>query len=112
MWLPPWHFIVPGAHTPGRPVAQAAPPPGLFSSTVPSQSLSMLSQVSAEGARLGLQVSTAPWHVTVPFEHWPSSPLVQAPPPPGLPSSGVPSQSLSTPSHVSAPGATVSRQTI
>src|SRR5437867_6031933 len=43
---PTWQVLVPIEHTPGIPVVQAPPPPGLFSSTRPSQLLSTLSHTS------------------------------------------------------------------
>ncbi len=45
-------------------------------------------------------------HWFVPLAQMPGMPLMHAPPPPGLPSSGMPSQSSSSPLHISAPGVT------
>src|SRR5206468_1967602 len=44
-------------------------------------------------------------HASVPAEQTPCSPVTQAPPPSGFPSSVCPSQSLSTPSQISGAGA-------
>src|SRR5262245_51242706 len=45
-----------------------------------------------------------PLHVVVPAAQVPRRPVLHAAPPPGLPSSVTPSQSLSTPSHSSVEG--------
>src|SRR6185503_21348584 len=74
------------------------------SSTCPSQSLSIVSQTSAPGAWFRLQASAPLVHAVVPAAHTPACPVLQLTPPPGFPSSTWPSQSLSSPSQISAPG--------
>src|SRR5205807_21106 len=102
-WLqaidPAVHAVVPAAQTPCLPVPQAAPPPGLPSSTVPSQLLSRPSQASALGCVFWLQAIAPAVHAVRPVEHTPSLPVLQATLPPGLPLSTVPLQSLSRPSQ-------------
>ena len=49
-----------------------------------------------------LQTTLPAEQAVVPEEHKPGSPVLQNTPPPGLPLSTAPSQSLSRPSHVSA----------
>jgi hypothetical protein len=61
-----------------------------------------LLQVSAPPPTAPTQNSTPFWHWVVPAMHTPAS-VPQLAPPPGLPSSTAPSQSLSTPSQVSTP---------
>ena len=93
--------VVPAAQTPGRPLAQATPPPGFPLSTTPLQSLSLLSQTSAVGA-LGTALQTptpalqtrtpALAHSPTPLEH--AAPTLK-------PLSTVPSQLSSSPLQVS-----------
>src|SRR5439155_978974 len=92
---PPMHAVVPAAQTPGRPVLHEAPPPGLPSSVLPLQLLSRPSQTSGLGATLRLQITAPAVHAVVPAAQTPSWPVLHAAPPPGLPLSTVPLQSLS-----------------
>jgi len=55
---PPAHCATPKTHSPTS-LPQAPPPPGLPSSATPSQLLSRLSQISADGGS-GVQVCTWP----------------------------------------------------
>src|SRR4029077_13932786 len=93
-WLqvmaPPVHAVVPAAHTPSFPVLHGIAPPGLPSSTAPLQSLSLPSQISTMGCTFWLQVMSPLVHAVVPAAHTPSFPVLQAVPPPGLPSSTTP----------------------
>ena len=91
----------PGEHAPV--LLPQEPMVGTPSSVAPSQSSSRPSQVSGPGLVPPVQTSAPPMQVRVPGEH---SPMLepQAPPPPGLPSSVVPSQSLSRVSQSSADG--------
>lgn len=82
--------------------------PNAVSSTVPSQSLSIPSQISWLGPTNPMHVE----HVCVPILHWLVPPYVK---PPGVPGgtqatggtlSTLPSQLLSVPSQTSAPGPT------
>src|SRR5687768_7813173 len=85
--IPPMlHAVVPAAQMPCRPVLQFAPPPGLFSSAVPSQSLSRPSHVSLLGLLVGLHCSEPPEHAVMPAAHTPGEPVLHGTPPPGLPS--------------------------
>src|SRR4051812_10906361 len=86
------------------------PPPGLPSSIVPSQLLSTPSQRSALGCTSWWQVTAPPAQGVVPAAQAPRLPVLQATPPPGLPSSTTPSQSLSTPSQTSVVGRVVCTQ--
>src|SRR5207302_761113 len=105
------HCVTPGPHGPGLPVLHATPPPGLFSSTAPLQSLSLPSHTSAPGARFSVQ-STWPFaHGVVPAPQAPLMPVLHAKPPPGLFSSTTPLQLLSLPSQSSGWAATFSLQT-
>src|SRR5690606_19366768 len=61
------------------------------------------SQVSAEGPMPPMHTSVPPLQVRTPVSQSPM-PVPQAPPPPGFPSSGVPLQSLSSPSQISGEG--------
>src|SRR5581483_3826880 len=98
-------LVVPAAHAPLPPVAQATPLPGSPSSTWPSQSSSIPLHTSGPGGR-GSQVWSSPstqfgvvtWH----------SPRPQVVVP--RPSSTRPLQSLSSPSQASAVGVTSPRQ--
>jgi hypothetical protein len=99
---PPVHAVVPAEHAPCWPVEHARPPPGLLSSTVPLQSSSRPSHVSADGAAVCTQTIAPAVHAVVPAAHAPRLPVLHAAPLPGLPLSITPSQSLSSPSHVSA----------
>src|SRR5216683_584949 len=75
------------------------------SSTTPLQLLSRPSQVSGDGCTFDWHAFWPPTHgAVVPAAHTPSSPLLQAIPPPGLPSSTTPSQLSSIPLHDSGPG--------
>ncbi len=102
--VPLLQAVVPAAQTPGLPVLQVRPPPGLPLSTTPSQSLSRPSQISADGCTFWLQTIPPLLQAVVPAAQTPSLPVLQAWPPPGLPLSTTPSQSLSRPSQVSAAG--------
>src|SRR5439155_1184654 len=102
---------VPAAHTPWLPVLQAAPPPGLPSSTTPLQLLSLPSQISAIGSASWMQTMAPLVHAVLPAAHTPWMPVLQATLPPGLLSSVLPLQLLSLPSHVSALGCTFWLQT-
>src|SRR5437867_2096782 len=84
-------------------VPHSPPPPGFPLSTTPSQSLSTPSHVSAVGVPAA-QLSTSPplTHVRDPADAQAPTPHVVATA--AIPSSTVPLQSLSTPSHVSAVG--------
>ena len=93
---------VPGEHDPAE-LPQVAPPPGLPSSTLPSQSSSSPLQTSGAGPLPPTQVSPPPMHIWVPLVHSPAE-LPHAAPPPGLPSSVAPSQSSSSPLQLSVPG--------
>ena len=75
------------------------------SSTDPSQSLSSVSHTSGTGPTSPTQETEPPTQCSVPVEHSPVEMPHEAPPP-GSPSSTVPSQSLSRPSHTSAVGPT------
>src|SRR4051812_10522901 len=75
-----------------------------LSSTRPLQLLSLLSQISAEDCTLWLHFTAPPWQAVTPAEHTPCSPVLQATPPPGLPLSTTPLQSLSMLSQSSAVG--------
>src|SRR5690606_12246444 len=88
--------------TPSPQVPQEAPV-GISSSMRVSQSLSRPSQVSAEGPMPPMHTSVPPLQVRTPVSQSPM-PVPQAPPPPGFPSSGVPLQSLSSPSQISGEG--------
>ena len=99
----PTHWIVPSAHSPTLD-PQGVPVPGTALSAVPSQSLSSPSHVSVVGPTAPVQDGTPPVHSTVPSAHSPTL-EPQGTPMPGMdPSSAVPSQSLSRPSHTSAVG--------
>src|SRR5690606_9737708 len=102
---PPVQAVVPAPPMPARPDVQAPPPPGLPSSVWPLQSLSTLSQASAEGAVVGVHIIPPPEHDIVPSAHTPGMPVLHAPPP-STPSSTLPLQSSSTPLHDSTPGNT------
>src|SRR6516165_9196945 len=104
--------MVPAAQMPCWPVEHAAPPPGLPSSTTPSQLLSRPSQTSGVGFVLRLQTSAPPVQDVVPAAQTPCWPVLQVGPAPGLPLSTVPSQSLSMPSQTSGVGPTLRLQTI
>src|SRR4051794_40951295 len=98
---PPVQALVPLAHSPCLPeTVQAPPPPGLPLSTTPLQSLSLPSQTSAVGnTTWGQAIAPAVQTVTL-LAHSPCSPVTEhATPPPGLPLSTTPSQSLSRPSQ-------------
>src|SRR5262245_15197930 len=104
----------PGLHVCGEPprqfcaVTRQAPVPQVVlpspSSATPSQFSSRPLHTSVAGEALGAQISDPPEHVRVPEAHLPGSPVEQAAPPPGLPSSTVPSQSSSMPLQLSADG--------
>ncbi len=104
--LPFWHAVMPAAHTPGLPVLQFCPPPGLPSSTCPLQLLSRPSHVSAEGGSTSLQTIDPLVHAVMPAEQTPALPVSQATSPPGSPSSTAPLQLLSMPSQISGDGCT------
>jgi hypothetical protein len=72
----------------------------------PLQLLSLPSHISGEEGVEALQTILPPWQVLVPCPQEPGWPVEQVPPPPGLPSSVLPSQSLSLPSHFSEMGVT------
>ena len=95
------HAVVPGEQTPGFPVRQVTPAPGLPLSTVPSQSSSLPLHVSALARTVCEQETAPPLHTVTPGAHTPTLPVWHACPPPGLPLSTVPSQSSSLPLHVS-----------
>src|SRR5438093_13691419 len=93
-------------------VPQLNGPPALLNplSTVPSQSPSRLLQVSAAGPVYPTHTRLPLWHCVVPCRQRPVSQCdmsaiagLQLTPPPGLPSSICPLQSLSRPSQTSAP---------
>src|SRR5690348_16337275 len=72
------HLYVPGAQMPGRLVVHVPPPSGLFSSVMPSQSLSRPSHFSGEEGTTEKQ-STVYWparrpHVILPCEQTPGAP--------------------------------------
>src|SRR4051812_41034301 len=73
-------------------------------STTPLQSLSLPSQSSCVGTVSPTQVSTPALHAVRPCLHSPTLLPHTLPTPARLPSSGMPLQSLSTPSHVSGLG--------
>ncbi len=104
-WLhlisPFWQAVVPAAHAPSRPVLQPTPPPGLPSSTCPLQLSSRLLHDSFEGCTFCTQMTCAFWQEVVPGPQTPWLPVMQAMPPPGLPSSTKPLQLSSRPLHVS-----------
>src|SRR5262245_12950779 len=89
------------------PVEAQAPTPHVVpkASIVPSQSLSRLSQLSADGGVVGAHIRLPPAPRVAPAPHTPSCPVLHNAPPPGLPSSAVPSQSSSALLQISAPGA-------
>src|SRR5882724_7139843 len=100
---PATHELTPPVHVPAE--AQAPTPQVVAKeSTVPSQSLSRPSHASAEGFTFRVHATAPPWQVCVPAAQTPACPVEQAAPPPGLPSSICPLQSLSTPSQISTPG--------
>src|SRR6266850_2238850 len=101
---PPVHCVAPKEHSPVS-VPHCAPPPGFPLSVIPSQSLSRPSHVSAAGPTPPTQITDPPVHCVAPKEHSPVS-VPHCAPPPGLPLSVIPSQSLSRPSQVSAVGPT------
>jgi hypothetical protein len=72
---PPWQEIFPSAQTPGAPVEQSPPVPGMLSSAVPLQSLSRSSQVSPTAIWLGTHTGAAPTHCMTPAAQTPSMPL-------------------------------------
>jgi hypothetical protein len=92
-----------------EPVRAHAPTPhvafGRPSSTAPLQLLSRASHTSVDGLVFRLHAIAPDVHAVVPCAQTPDIPVLQLMPPPGLPSSTVPSQSSSTPLQVSAPGA-------
>jgi hypothetical protein len=95
------HAVLPAEHTPCLPVEHETPPPGLPLSMAPLQSSSSPLHVSAEGCTFWLQTTAPLEHAVVPAEQTPSLPVPQLWPPPGLPLSTTPSQSSSSPLHVS-----------
>jgi hypothetical protein len=109
---PAAHAVVPALQTPDMPVEQLVPPPGFPLSTTPSQSLSTPSQTSGRGFVLRLQATAPDVQDVVPAVHAPNMPVLHIAPPPGLPLSATPSQSLSSPSHTSAIGLLLRLQTI
>src|SRR5581483_11685775 len=94
--------MVPAAHTPDLPVEHATPVPGTLSSTIPLQSLSSPSHTSADAWAFWLQRIAPLVQLVVPAAQTPVLPVLQASPPPGLPSSTVPLQLSSSPLHTSA----------
>jgi hypothetical protein len=80
------------------------PPVANPSSVEPSQSLSSVSHTSGEAVATGTQLKLPAEHVRTPAEQTPGTLLTHEAPPPGLPSSTEPSQSLSTLSQTSAVG--------
>src|SRR5262245_19385041 len=100
MMTPLLQALVPGAQTPSLPLLQGLPPPGLPLSTTPSQLLSRASQVSVVGLRSWWPSVPPLLQALVPAAQTPSMPVLQGLPPPGLPLSTVPSQSLSRPSQL------------
>jgi hypothetical protein len=99
--VPPVQLREPVPHAPWRPV-EHAPAPGFPSSVKPSQSSSAPLQDSLVEAVFCVQAIAPEEQVVVPAAHAPGWPVVHAEPLPGLPSSTVPSQSLSAPSQTSA----------
>ena len=99
MIAPATQFWVPRRQTPMS-LPQAAPPPGLFSSVMPSQSSSTPLQVSVVAVTPPVQVRPPATQVSAP---WLQAPVESphAAPPPGLPSSTDPSQSSSAVLHSS-----------
>jgi hypothetical protein len=82
----PSHVVMPVAQMPSRPVWHCTPPPGLPSSTLPSQLSSRPLHVS--GAGLAATHCTLPFtQWVVPFLHSPNACATQETPPPGSPSS-------------------------
>src|SRR4051812_26888223 len=71
----------------------------------------MPSQISADADWLWLHTRPPAEQAVTPLAQTPSRPVWQATPPPGLPSSTAPLQSLSTPSQLSAEGDWVWLQT-
>src|SRR5205085_770577 len=104
--------VVPAAQSPAAPAEHGWLEPGLPSSTAPWQSLSMPSHGSGEGCASCLHATAPAGQAVVPAAQAPSVPVEHAAPPPGLPLSTVPSQSLSLPSHVSATGCAFAVQAI
>jgi hypothetical protein len=99
--VPLSHEVTPATHSPAS-VPHDAPPPGLPSSIMPLQLLSLRSQVSARGSFVQLTVPathcfTAPWHSPTWLGH--ASPISG-----NGASSTLPSQSLSLSSQTSSPG--------
>ena len=72
------HWVAPAAHTPGFPVLQATPPPGLPSSATPLQSSSRPLQVSALGGWFCTQRRPPLAHAVVPAAQAPRLPVLQA----------------------------------
>src|SRR5205807_2411667 len=98
------HAVVPAVQRPRWRVWDDTSPPGFPLSIWPSQSLSRPSQVSAGGSWFWLQAMEPLVHAVVPAAQTPRLPVLHAALPPGFPLSTTPSQSLSSPSHVSAVG--------
>src|SRR5262249_53230711 len=88
------------------PVEAHAPTPHAVAklSATPLQSLSSPSQISAEGLTLRTHWIDPLEQVCVRAAQTPCWPVAQGAPAPGLPSSTVPSQSLSAPSQISGAG--------
>src|SRR5262245_51539594 len=82
----------------------------MASSIAPSQSLSFPSQTSIDGSVNGTPSRPDPEHINTPGEQTPGTPVEHVPPPWAAPSSTLPLQSSSTPSHVSAVGVTSPEQ--
>ena len=99
---PPMHCSRPWSQVP-VPVPQSRPPSGLPSSVMPSQSSSSPLQSSVVGLVAPMHVIAPLVQASVPVVHSPTL-LPHAPPPPGSPSSTVPSQSSSRPSQISSGG--------
>src|SRR5262245_43667222 len=81
-WLqtmaPPEQLVVPAAQTPGLPVLQDWPPPGLPSSVEPLQLLSSPSHISVPGCWFWLQTMAPPEQAVVPAAQMPNLPVLQA----------------------------------
>jgi hypothetical protein len=97
-------LVVPIAQMPSMPVLHGAPPPGLPLSTMPLQSSSAPLHVSDVAETFGVQTIEPLVHVVVPLAQMPGCPVEHMNPPPGFPSSVLPSQLLSALSQVSGAG--------
>ena len=103
--VPPWHWVLPFAHSPGNPVLHTRLLTAVESSTVPLQSLSLPSQTSESGVGwFGVQPFWPPRQLVCPTLHSPCLfGTLHGWPAPSIPSSTVPLQSSSNPLHVSVP---------